>query len=195
VIGFRGDFAEAEMALKRLLCHVCCAQCYLGALPVLGREAEQVEGFFYNPNIMPLLEFRRRLKGVETAAEQLKVPVHFERGYGMEEFLRRVAGLEAAGRHRMCMVMRLKKAAEYAREHGFDAFTTSLLVSKHQLHEEVREAGEEVAKDLGVPFLYVDMRGQAEAGHAEAKRRHLYLQQYCGCVYSEYERYKDAKFI
>jgi hypothetical protein len=180
------------MAVERLLCHVCCGQCWLGALDGLAREAKVVEGFFYNPNIQPLLEWRRRLKAVRVLAEQMKLTVHFEDAYGMQEWLQRVVNHERE-RCRICREMRLRKTAEFAKERGFDAFTTTLLVSKHQDHEDVRRAGEEVAKEVGVPFLYRDMREFAEKGHEEAKRRSLYLQQYCGCVYSEYERFKDTR--
>ena len=188
-----GEICASDlMAIEKLLCHVCCGQCWLGALEGLAGEAARVEGFFYNPNIQPLLEFRRRLKAVRVLAEQMKVPMHYETTYGMQEWLGRVVAHERE-RCRICREMRLRKTAEFAKERGFDAFTTTLLVSKHQDHEDVKRAGEEVAKEVGVPFLSRDMRAFAEKGHEESKRRSLYLQQYCGCVYSEYERFKDTR--
>jgi len=180
------------MAVGKLLCHVCCAQCYLGAYPELAREAMQVEGFFYNPNIHPLLEFRRRLKAVKVLAEQAKLKIHCEEDYGLQDFLRRVVGHEEK-RCGICHEVRLRQTARFAKAYGFDAFTTSLLASKHRDHEALAKLGREIGAEVGIEFLYRDLRWFAERGHNEAKTRGLYLQQYCGCVYSEYDRFKDTK--
>ena len=179
------------MAYKRILCHVCCAPCYVGVYPELAREAEQIEGFFYNPNIQPLLEFRRRLKSAKVLAEQMKIKIHFDEEYRMRDFLRMVANHEDE-RCPMCYGLRLRKTAEYAGQGGFDAFTTTLLISTHQDHDAIARIGREVAADVGVEFLYRDFRHLAESSHREAKRRNLYLQQYCGCIYSEYDRFKET---
>ena len=186
------DFHGCSMAVGKLLCHVCCAQCYLGALQELAREAKQVEGFFYNPNIHPLLEFRRRLKAVKVLAEQMKMKVHYEEDYKMQDFLRLVVGHEDE-RCRICHEARLRRTAKFAKAYGYDAFTTTLLASKHRDHDAVAQLGREVGKEFGMEFFYRDLRPFAERGHDEAKKRNLYLQQYCGCIYSEYERFKDTR--
>jgi hypothetical protein len=82
-----------------------------------------------------------------------------------------------------------------ARRGGFDAYTTSLLYSRFQDHERIRETGEAVARSSGVPFLYEDFRAGWKEGIEESRRLELYRQQYCGCIYSEKERYagRDRK--
>ena len=179
------------MVHERVLCHVCCAQCYVGVYPELARAAKKVEGFFYNPNIHPLLEFRRRLKSTKVLADQMKIDIHYDERYGLREFLRAAVNHEDE-RCPLCYQMRLRKTAEYAKGHGFDAFTTTLLISRHQKHDMVAEIGRKVADEVGVEFYYRDFRHLADDAHREAKRRHLYLQQYCGCIYSEEERYRDT---
>lgn len=172
-----------------ILVHVCCAECLLGPLDEL-RERGFV-GYFYNPNIHPLIEFRRRLKAVRVVAEQLHLDCLCDESYGLWDFLDRV-DYRSDDRCRGCYVMRLRRTAEVAREHGMEAFTTTLLVSRHQKHDLVRQVGRQIAEETGMPFAYYDWRHLSEAGHEEAKRRSIYRQQYCGCLFSEYDRYKDT---
>jgi len=178
-----------------ILLHVCCAECLLGPLDDLQRGG--LLGLFYNPNIHPLIEFRRRLKAVKVLAEQRGVEVLCDETYGLWDFLgsvdwRRRDDEGRRTRCRACYRLRLQRTAEVAAERGLEAFSTTLLVSRHQMHDAVRQVGEEVARDTGVAFAYHDWRHLAERGHDEARRRSLYRQQYCGCVFSEYERYRDT---
>jgi len=172
-----------------ILVHVCCAECLLGPLDEL-RERGFV-GYFHNPNIHPLIEFRRRQKAIRVLAEQLHLDCMVDGSYGLWDFLDRV-DYRGDQRCRQCYALRLARAAEVALERGMEAFTTTLLVSRHQKHELVREVGRQIAGETGMPFAYYDWRHLAEAGHQEAKRRNLYRQQYCGCLFSEYDRYKDT---
>ncbi|NIA21536.1 MAG: hypothetical protein GWP05_06125 [Anaerolineaceae bacterium] len=172
-----------------ILVHACCAECLLGPLEELGERG--FAGYFYNPNIHPLIEFRRRLKAFRILAQQLKLDCTADESYGLWDFLGRV-DYRGQERCRQCYVLRLTRTAEVARERSMEAFTTTLLVSRHQKHELVREVGRQVAAATGVPFAYFDWRDLAEAGHEEAGRRNLYRQQYCGCLFSEYDRYKDT---
>lgn len=148
-------------------------------------------GYFYNPNIHPLIEFRRRLKAVKVLAEQMKIEILADETYGLRDFLDGVDH-RLAQRCRQCYLMRLRQTAKVARERRLDGFSTTLLVSCHQEHETVRQVGQQVAAETGVPFLYYDWRSLADKGHEQAKRRSLYCQQYCGCIFSEYERFKDT---
>lgn len=175
-----------------VLVHVCCAPCFLAVVEPLGRLGHQVRGFFYNPNVHPFIEFRRRLKAVRMLADALGQPIDCDETYDLDAYLGQVVG---AGERRCetCYRLRLTAAARYAREVGCQAFTTTLLASVHQDHAAVRRTAEAVALAEDVPFLYGDWRDRAEAAHQDARRRHLYLQQYCGCLYSEHQRYKDTR--
>jgi hypothetical protein len=116
----------------------------------------------------------------------------FDDTYGLEAFLREAYAEGAPGRCERCYQMRLSHTARQARRLGMDAFTTSLLISPHQSHERIHAAGQAAADQAGVEFLYVDLRPDFEASRQEAKRLELYSQSYCGCIFSEYERYKDT---
>jgi predicted adenine nucleotide alpha hydrolase (AANH) superfamily ATPase len=172
-----------------ILVHICCAPCLLGPLDELRRSG--FVGYFHNPNIHPLLEFRRRLKAVKVLAEQERFDLVCDEQYGLAKFLDGVPW-RGPGRCRDCYRLRLRGAAALARERRSDAFTTTLLVSTHQGHDAVRQVGQEVAAETGVPFAYHDWRPLADNGRQAAKRRSLYCQQYCGCVFSEFDRYKDT---
>jgi predicted adenine nucleotide alpha hydrolase (AANH) superfamily ATPase len=176
----------------KLLIHVCCAPCLIGPLEALRQEGMQPSGFFYNPNIHPFLEFRKRLKAVRVFLEKDDLPVEIVEEYGLELFMREVYRTDRTERCRNCHFLRLRRTAERAKEMGFDAFTTTLLGSPHQDHELLRESGERAAEAAGVSFLYRDFRPLHERSHEAARRRQLYLQPYCGCCFSEYERFRDT---
>ena len=89
-----------------------------------------------------------------------------------------------------CYTIRLGTAAKYASEHGYEAFTSSLLISPYQNHELLKAVGETMARKYGVEFLYRDFRPGFRAGQAKAREMGLYLQKYCGCIFSEEDRYE-----
>lgn len=154
-------------------------------------EGHEVAGAFINPNVHPYLEFERRREAARRAAEAHGVRIACEDGYGLVDYLREVVGMEDE-RCSVCYRMRLDRVAELARELGYDAFTTSMLVSTHQDHDGIRRAGEEAAAEHGVEFLYRDFRPMVMEGVRESKEIGLYRQQYCGCIYSEWERYRPG---
>jgi len=182
---------EDEGFEGRVLVHVCCAGCAAEVAGELTRQGVTFEGYFYNPNIHPLLEFRRRLKSCRVLAEDSGLAMSFDEDYGLVEWLRAVVGREAE-RCELCYRMRLGRTAEVARERGFEGFSTTLLVSPHQRHDLLRRVGEETAARVGVKFVYRDWRGLHGKGDERTHGRKLYRQQYCGCIYSEYERYRDT---
>jgi hypothetical protein len=147
-----------------------------------------VTGFFYNPNIQPLLEFRRRMDTLEDYARQTDVPVLWHRNYGLARFLREVVFREQ-DRCRICYFLRLSRTAQLAVSEGFEGFTTTLLYSRFQNHELVRTIGKQLAKEHRIPFVYMDFREGWREGIAASRKIGLYRQPYCGCVYSEAERY------
>ena len=133
----------------KLLIHVCCAPCLIGPLEALRREGMQPSGFFYNPNIHPFLEFRKRVKALRVFLEKDELPVEIIEEYGLELFMREVFRPDRRERCRNCDFLRLRRTADRAKEMGFDAFTTTLLGSPHQDHELLRESGERAAEKVG----------------------------------------------
>ena len=180
-----------------LLLHICCAPCIAAPLAELRRGGAEVTGFFHNPNIHPLLEFRKRLRAVEVLAEQEKLGLIGRPEYGLHEFLRETAGHErdpeGGARCAICYRMRINATAALARRERFDAFTTSMLFSRHQNHELISSIAREAAAREGVAFHYADLRDMVEASMEIARKRSLYRQQYCGCIFSEYERYEGRR--
>lgn len=154
-------------------------------------ELGDVSPYFYNPNIHPLLEFRKRVKALDVFAERRKISCEVEREYGLHRFLQLVPS-DGSGRCAACYRERLGRAARRAAELGADAFSTTMLSSAHQDHDAIRRAAEEAASEAGVEFIYRDLRDRADDGLAVARKMSLYRQQYCGCIFSEYERYKDT---
>lgn len=174
--------------MKRILLHVCCANCAIYPLKQLEQEEMEVFGFFHNPNIHPFQEYQRRLETVESFFRSQEVRLIIQDDYDLEGFLRDVVFREE-NRCPYCYHRRLEATARTAKKGKFDAFTTSLLYSRHQRHEMIREMGESLGQRFGIPFYYEDFRLGWKEGIEESKKMDLYRQQYCGCIYSEKERY------
>jgi predicted adenine nucleotide alpha hydrolase (AANH) superfamily ATPase len=172
----------------KILLHICCAPCAIYPVQALTAGEHEVHGFFYNPNIHPYQEFARRVAALEEYAGLYPLPLIWDRAYDLEGFLRLVVFREAE-RCRFCYYMRLTAAAQAAREGGFQAFTSTLLYSKYQKHELIREIGDQVAREVGVPFYYEDFRTGWQIGQTRSRELGLYRQPYCGCIFSERERY------
>jgi hypothetical protein len=175
----------------KILLHICCAPCAVYPVEVLRGTLHQVRGFFYNPNIQPFQEFARRIKALEDYADKAKLPVIWDRTYDLEGFLRLVAFREA-DRCRFCYYLRLSAAARVARGGKFDAFTSTLLYSKFQNHDLIKAIGQQVVQEVGVPFYYEDFRRGWTQGREKSRKMGLYKQQYCGCIFSERDRFAAA---
>lgn len=175
----------------RLLLHICCAPCSIVPVDYLKEKGYDLEGYFFNPNIHPYLEWRKRKETLMEYARQTGLPLVVDEEYRVEDFFRAVAHRED-DRCRFCYSLRLQKAAAAAREGGFDGFTTTLLVSPYQKHELIREAGEAAAARHNVVFHYFDFRPGYKEGVRHSKEMGMYRQQYCGCLYSERERYRRS---
>ena len=177
-----------------LLLHTCCAPCSTHSVARFRAGGWDVTGFWYNPNVHPYVEHQRRRESMTSFSAEIRLPMIWWEDYEMPRFLAAVAA--AAARPERCAVcyrMRLERTAAMARERGFEAFSTTLLISPYQDHGLLRRTGEEVAEAIGVPFLYEDLRtGWPERGRL-TRQYGLYRQQYCGCVYSEWERYREAE--
>jgi len=177
--------------MSNVLIHICCAHCAAYTAEYWKQQGHNVTGFWYNPNIHPYLEHQSRLEAVKKLADEISLPLIIAEGYDMPEFLQRAAG-HYEERCGDCFEMRLQKTAQAARANGFDAFTTTLLISPHQKHELIKETGERMAGENGAAFFYADLRKRYSDSRHITKPMDLYRQQYCGCIYSEWERYKEG---
>lgn len=172
----------------KILLHVCCGPCTIYPLQVLRAQGYTVEGYFFNPNIHPYREFKRRIDALRELADREKFSVAIDTQYGLQEYLRRVVFHEQK-RCSICYDLRLEQVARTAATMGVDAFSSTLLYSRYQNHEQIREKGQQLAQKFGVAFHYQDFRQGWQEGIEKAKEMGLYRQPYCGCIYSEQERY------
>ncbi len=172
----------------KLLLHICCANCAIYPLQRLGEKGDEVVGFFFNPNIHPYQEYQKRLESLKQYAERVGLKMIYRDEYLLEEFLRNVSHREKE-RCRYCYSIRLEATAQEAKKNLFDQFSTTLLQSAHQDHSLIKETGERLAKEVGIPFYYEDFRQGWRKGLEISKEMGLYRQQYCGCIYSEKERF------
>ena len=177
------------------LLHICCAPCANQCIEVLRAEGLKVVGFWYNPNIHPFTEYRARRNCLREYAREIKLTLLEQDEYALRPFVREVAE-DIAHRCGKCYEMRFFAAARQAAENGFDSFTSSLFISPYQNHDLMRETAQRAAAEYGVSFLYRDFRPYFRAGQDFAKEHGFYMQKYCGCVFSEEERYlKPSKRI
>jgi predicted adenine nucleotide alpha hydrolase (AANH) superfamily ATPase len=175
-----------------ILLHICCGPCATFPVESLLEAGHRVTGFFYNPNIHPYTEFTKRLEAVKQYAEQTGLKMIYHDEYDLRGFLRQVLFREDQ-RCRFCYHMRLLRTAAVARKGSFDAFTSTLLVSPHQDHELVKAVAEQVAIEVGVRVHYVDFRKGYRRAYELSRKHDLYRQSYCGCIFSEHERYAARK--
>ena len=171
------------------LLHTCCAPCSIYCISHLRQEGIAPTSYWYNPNIHPYTEYRSRKVTLEEYAKSIQLPLIVDNTYGLRFFVKAVID-DLEHRCSYCYQVRLEQTAHYAAEHHFDSFSTTLLVSPYQNHDALIAAGETAAEKYGIPFLYRDFRIGFQKGQAEAKQLGLYMQKYCGCIFSEEERYR-----
>ncbi len=180
--------------MKTLL-HICCAPCANQCVTTLRNENIDVTGFWYNPNIHPFTEYRARRNCLREYAESVDLPLIEQDQYALRPFVREVAE-DIENRCVKCYEMRLFATAKTAKELMFDSFTSSLFISPYQNHELMRQVAQRAADTYEIEFLYQDFRDVFKAGQEYAREHEFYMQKYCGCIFSEEERYlKKTKII
>ena len=180
--------------MKTLL-HICCAPCANQCVQALRGENIELTGFWFNPNIHPFTEYRARRNCVRAYAESVNLPLLEQNDYALRPFVRSVAD-DIENRCVKCYEIRLFETARMAKEGGFDSFTSSLFISPYQDHQLMIQTAEKAAETYGVDFLYRDFRPYFKEGQEYARNQDFYMQKYCGCVFSEEERYlKKSKII
>ena len=176
----------------KVLLHTCCAPCTTAVYEDLKKSGFDVTGFFYNPNIHPYTEYEKRLMTMKLYSALANLKMVYVDLYDIEDYFD-IIFKKGDKRCLYCFILRLHRAAHYARKEGFDCFTTTLLVSPYQNHDYLREAGKIVAKKYGIEFLYKDFRKLYKEGRQTARQMNLYSQKYCGCIYSERDRFRKVK--
>lgn len=176
----------------KLLLHICCAPCSVACVKQLRSEGIEPTGFWYNPNIHPFTEYRARRNCLTDYAKSIGLELVTEDEYGLRPFVKAVCG-DIDGRCGYCYACRLAETARYAAENGFDSFCTTLTVSPYQNTPLIFETGEKLAKQYGVKFAPYDFSPRYREGQDEARALGLYMQKYCGCVFSEEDRYCKKK--
>lgn len=175
-----------------IVLHVCCGPCTAYPLKKLRQEGIEPLGFFFNPNIHPFREFKRRLQALRELGGLMNFQPEIVSDYGLRDYLRQVVYQEEK-RCLLCYEMRLSRTVEYAAEQRAEAFTSTLLYSRHQNHGLIIEVAEDLAARYKVPFYYEDFREGWQEGIDLSLEMGIYRQPYCGCIYSEQERY-DKKY-
>lgn len=176
----------------KLLLHTCCAPCSVYCVKKLKEKNIDITSYWYNPNIHPYKEYEARMNCLKKYDEEINIPLIVEDYYGLRKFCQNVVN-KLDNRCGYCYLCRLEKTAKYAKEHGYDAFSTTLLISPYQNHELLKKTGEVLSKKYHIEFLYRDFRPGFREGQNEAREKGLYIQKYCGCVFSEEERYLSKK--
>jgi len=170
----------------KLLLHTCCAPCLIG---VLGGDylTAEVSCFWFNPNIHPYTEYKSRLNALEIFARENNIDLIIKDYYGLREFISKITSFY--NRCGFCYDWRIRECALFASQNNFDAFSSTLLISPYQNHEKIKELGEKYAELYNIKFFYKDSRGSFRAGQKKARENNIYMQKYCGCIFSEEERY------
>ena len=173
----------------KVLMHTCCAPCSVYCIDRLKELNIEVETYWYNPNIHPYKEYKTRLDTFIEYMQSINVNFIVEDIYGLDEFVKQTITDLQHRCQNYCYRVRLEKTAKYAKEHNYDAFSTTLLVSPYQNHNLLKQMGEEIGKKYGINFLYEDFRIGFAIGQEKARELGLYMQKYCGCIFSEEMRY------
>lgn len=173
-----------------ILLHICCGPCSLYSVKKLRELNFEPTGYFYNPNIHPYAEYRKRLETLDGVSHALDFRLIVEKGYEVEKYFRAVCNDEQQpARCEKCYELRLTNAARAANETGMKKFTSTLFYSVYQHHDILKSVAEKIAKEFSVEFVYVDFRQGWAEGVEMSKKLNLYRQRYCGCIFSERERF------
>ncbi len=174
----------------KLLLHICCAPCSIECINELKDKNIDITGFWYNPNIHPFTEYKNRLNAVKRYSEDINLKVVYKDQYGLLDFTKNVIN-DINNRCDFCYKTRLEESAKYASDNGFNVFSTTLLISPYQKHDYIKNICIELSKKYNIEFLYIDFRDLFKEGKKKARELDIYMQKYCGCIFSEADRYMN----
>ena len=178
-----------EQKKDKIVLHACCGICSGYPVSFLKDAGYQVIVYFYNPNIYPAEEYKKRLEAEKTLCEHFDCELVVAK-YEPEEFYDVALGLEQepekGKRCDKCFELRLEKAAEFAKSRGIENFTTSIVISPHKNFQKLSEIGQKIAQDKDLNFLAVDFKKKDGFLKTNKISRELglYRQNYCGCKFS-----------
>ncbi|MDD2757962.1 MAG: epoxyqueuosine reductase QueH [Patescibacteria group bacterium] len=173
----------------KLLLHVCCAPCSIAVIDEL-RSKYVLTVFFYNPNIYPEAEYLKRKAEVVRVCDEWQISM-VDADYESTKWDKAVAGLEhepeMGERCPVCFGLRLRRTAEYAAQHGFSLFATSLTMGRNKKAEVINPIGWALADEFGIKFYPEDWKKSGRQIKAKklVEERGIYRQNYCGCRYSQ----------
>ncbi len=168
--------------------HICCSNCAIYPITVVKHSGIDVKCLWFNPNIHPYTEYKNRLESVKRLQVLWDLDVTYIDCYGLREFLRNTVCNEGK-RCEYCYTVRLEEAAKRAKEINADAFSTTLLVSPYQNFDIILNIGRVMQERYDIEFYARDFRIGFKECRMLSKELGLYRQRYCGCIYSEMERY------
>lgn len=178
----------------KILLHACCAPCSVSVVEWLKGAGFEPSIFWFNPNIHPFTEFKMRKQTLEQFAKSQNLEFINGGHYDFKKFLLLLNGeFKFKTRCQSCYAARLRATVEFAKKNSFKIFSTTLLVSPYQDHEQIVSLAESFANSFKLKFLYFDFRQFFRQGQQKAREMGLYMQKYCGCVFSEEERFKKSK--
>jgi len=181
--------------MEKILLHVCCGPCACYPVESLREKKLEPIAFWFNPNIHPFSEYIKRVESFLKMANKVKMEFFSsEDSQYIEDWLEytRNAWIKKSKEERclLCYEFRLKKTVEFAKNKGFSKFTTTLLYSRYQYHDDIKKICSNLAEKYGVSFFYEDFRKGWNKGIKLSKDYELYRQKYCGCLFSEIETLK-----
>lgn len=183
------------MSEERILLHACCAPC--AEYPVFDLLSRDIRPdiLYFNPNIHPKFEFERRREQVEKLGEIRGLDCFYSEDFRIDDWLSGSWKENYSSRCLMCYDIRMDYVAKYARDNGYQCFSSSLLVSPYQNHDAIVMSAERAAEKYGVTFSYTDWRPHFREGQNMAREHELYRQKYCGCIFSLEESEFREKII
>ncbi|MFA5928830.1 MAG: epoxyqueuosine reductase QueH [Candidatus Margulisiibacteriota bacterium] len=175
---------------KRILLHTCCGPCSIAPVKHLRLKNWEVTAFFYNPNIHPLEEYQRRLQAMDDYARKVTLLLTIHGDYNLNNFLEELSwsGYSKPQRCEMCYALRLDETARFAKVNGYQSFSSTLLYSVYQDHEQIKKICEQKAEQYQIEFYYHDFRAAWQEGQNLSREMQLYRQGHCGCLFSQDER-------
>ena len=172
--------------MSKLLLHTCCAPCLtyiyydLFEFHEIYKENDEVDIYWYNPNIQPKVEFDKRLNALKDFCNNKDLNLIVNDEYNLNEF---VKGRINDGCN-FCYGMRLRKAFDYAIQNGYDKVMTTLCISPYQNQAKIKEIIDNLAKEYNINGVYLDYTSKFREGQNMARKENIYMQRYCGCVFS-----------